>query len=59
LFILEEKTKIVSFPYLFRVSNDALKVKKFSINECFTVPGRLFKSREFDILNSKKDYEDL
>lgn len=59
MFILEEKTKIVSFPHLFRVTNDALKVKNFSINDCFNFPGRLFKTREFDIIDQEKDYKEL
>ena len=46
---MEEKSEIIRFPDIFRVSKDAFKAKTFSINDCFDYPGKLFNIREFDI----------
>jgi hypothetical protein len=60
--VLEEKktdkTDIVSFPELFKVSKEGFKVKTFSINDCFDYPGKLFNIHEFDIYN-EESYQKL
>ena len=59
LTILEEnKTDIVRFPEIFRVSKEAFKVKTFSMNDCFDYPGKLFNILEFDIYN-EESYQKL
>jgi hypothetical protein len=60
--VLEEKktdkTDIISFPELFKVSKEGFKVKTFSINDCFDYPGKLFNIHEFDIYN-EESYQKL
>ena len=48
-----DKTDIISFPDLFKVSKEGFKVKTFSINDCFDYPGKLFNIHEFDIYNEE------
>jgi hypothetical protein len=48
-----DKTDIISFPELFKVSKEGFKVKTFSINDCFDYPGKLFNIHEFDIYNEE------
>ena len=58
LAILEEKTDIVRFPDIFRVSKEGFKAKTFSMNDCFDYPGKLFNILEFDIYK-EESYEKL
>lgn len=52
--ILEEnKTDIIRFPEIFRVSKEAFKQKTISINDTIYYPGKLFSVLEFDIDNKE------
>ena len=59
LAIIEEKTEIVRFPEIFRVSKEGFKVKTFSMNDYFYYPGKLFNIHEIDIYDKEESYEKL